>query len=167
MKWRLEKDNYWYKYIYPKNLVLFDNEKLVAPEISKGGNFSYDYKGEYYSTTTVYGYIKKIDVPESYKCLQGILNSNLFWWYLVNTGTVLANGYFRFKPDYMKSFPIPSFIPLTIEKKIMDYVDRIATSKSNNNSQEYSLYEKNIDQIVYSLYDLTDDEIRLIESIVG
>ena len=67
----------------------------------------------------------------------------------------------------MKSFPIPSFIPLTIEKKIMDYVDRIATSKSNNNSQEYSLYEKNIDQIVYSLYDLTDDEIRLIESIVG
>ena len=166
-KGRLEKDNYWYKYIYPKNLVLFDNEKLVAPEISKGGNFSYDYKGEYYSTTTVYGYIKKIDVPESYKCLQGILNSNLFWWYLVNTGTVLANGYFRFKPDYMKSFPIPSFIPLTIEKKIMDYVDRIATSKSNNNSQEYSLYEKNIDQIVYSLYDLTDDEIRLIESIVG
>ena len=99
--------------------------------------------------------------------MQGILNSNLFWWYLVNTGTVLANGYFRFKPDYMKSFPIPSFIPLTIEKKIMDYVDRIATSKSNNNSQEYSLYEKNIDLIVYSLYDLTDDEIRLIESIVG
>jgi len=166
-KGRFNLDGGWFQYSRKQGISFAEFEKLVAPEISKGGNFSYDYKGEYYSTTTVYGYIKKIDVPESYKCLQGILNSNLFWWYLVNTGTVLANGYFRFKPDYMKSFPIPSFIPLTIEKKIMDYVDRIATSKSNNNSQEYSLYEKNIDQIVYSLYDLTDDEIRLIESIVG
>ena len=99
--------------------------------------------------------------------MQGILNSNLFWWYLVNTGTVLANGYFRFKPDYMKSFPIPSSIPIAIEENITDYVDKIVTSRSNNNSQEYSLYEKNIDHIVYSLYGLTDDEIRLIESIIS
>jgi hypothetical protein len=38
-KGRLEKDNFWYRYIYPKNLILFDNEKLVAPEISRKGNF--------------------------------------------------------------------------------------------------------------------------------
>ena len=33
-KGRLETDNFWYRYIYPKNLTLFQKEKLVAPEIS-------------------------------------------------------------------------------------------------------------------------------------
>jgi len=34
--------------IYPKNLTLFDKEKLVAPEISLGGNFSYDENGQFF-----------------------------------------------------------------------------------------------------------------------
>ena len=54
-KGRLKDDDFWFKYIYPKNLVLFDNEKLVAPEISLGGNFAYDEHGEFYSTTKIYG----------------------------------------------------------------------------------------------------------------
>jgi hypothetical protein len=44
----------------------------LPPEISKGGNFSYDLKGEFYSTTTIYGYIKKQEVKENYKSLLAI-----------------------------------------------------------------------------------------------
>jgi len=44
-KGRLKNDIYWYRYIYPKNLTLFQSPKLVAPEISLGGNFSYDGNG--------------------------------------------------------------------------------------------------------------------------
>ena len=54
-KGRLEKDTFWYRYIYPKNLTLFEQIKIVAPEISLGGNFTIDSDGRYYSTTTVYG----------------------------------------------------------------------------------------------------------------
>ncbi len=79
-KGRLMNDEYWFRYIYPKNLVLFANEKLVAPDISMGGNFAYDTKGEYYSTTTIYGYLKKEEVKDSYKVLMAILNSRLCWW---------------------------------------------------------------------------------------
>jgi len=163
IKGRLEKDNFWYRYIYPKNLVLFDNEKLVAPEISRKGNFSYDKKGEFYSTTTVYGYIKRNGVSESYKCLLGILNSNLFWWYLTNTGTILANAYFRFKPDYIKPFPIPAEIPKDIEQNIVKYVDKIIESRNNNSSQLTTTDEEEINKIVYLLYGLTDEEIKLIK----
>ncbi|MDR0659341.1 MAG: hypothetical protein LBG19_00750 [Prevotellaceae bacterium] len=120
--------------------------------------------GGFYSTTTVYGYMKKNDVPESYKCLLGILNSNLFWWYLTNTGTILANAYFRFKPDYMKPFPIPVNITKDIEQNMVKYVDKIMESKSNNSSQSTSIDEEKINEIVYSLYDLTDEEIKLIKS---
>ena len=30
---KLQYDEYWYRYIYPKNLNLFDNEKIITPEI--------------------------------------------------------------------------------------------------------------------------------------
>lgn len=109
-------------------------------------------------------YIKREDIPESYKCLLGILNSNLFWWYLINTGTTLANAYFRFKPDYMKPFPIPSAIPSSIEQKIVKCVDKIMDVKSSNSSPTIAAYEDEIDNIIYSLYALTEEEIRLIKS---
>ena len=137
----------------------------MAPEISKQGNFSYDIKGEFYSTTTVYGYIKSTHTPESYKCLLGIMNSNLFWWYMINTGTVLANAYFRFKPDYIKPFPIPAFIPENLERNIVEYVDKIIESKTNSDCHiSKCKYENEIDKIVYSLYALTDEDIELIKS---
>lgn len=36
---RLKNDPFWFRYIYPKNLNLFDKEKISQPDISLGGNF--------------------------------------------------------------------------------------------------------------------------------
>ena len=65
--------------------MLFSKEKLVAPEISFGGNFSYDKNGHFYSTTTVYGYIRKENIRITYETLLAIMNSRLCWWFLKNT----------------------------------------------------------------------------------
>jgi len=164
-KGRFNIDEEWFQYGRKQGINLAEYEKIVAPEISKGGNFSYDKKGEFYSTTTVYGYIKRENVSESYKCLLGILNSNLFWWYMMNTGTVLANSYFRFKPDYIKPFPMPAFIPSNIECKIVENVDKISTIKNNNKVQSVIEYENNINDIIYSIYALNEDEIKHIQSV--
>ncbi|MEG2317520.1 MAG: TaqI-like C-terminal specificity domain-containing protein, partial [Rikenellaceae bacterium] len=162
-KGRLMNDEFWYRYIYPKNLVLFDNEKLVAPDISLGGNFAYDEKGEFYQTTTIYGYIKKAHITESYKCLAAILNSRLCWWFLVNTGTTLANGYFRFKPDYINPFPVPKEISKTTEETIVTVVDKILEAKKADPTADTTALEREIDAMVYTLYNLTPDEITIIE----
>ena len=163
-KGRLKNDNFWYRYIYPKNLTLFDNEKLVAPEISLGGNFSYDQKGQYYSTTTIYGYIKNENVLESYKSLMAILNSKLLWWYLVNTGTVLANGYFRFKPNYLKTFPMPNITP---EKDYLleTLVNQILDLKQNKPELSTKKLEEQIDEIIFEMYHLTEDDKTIIKSV--
>ena len=155
-------DCFWYRYIYPKNLLLFDNQKLIAPEISRGGNFSFDQKGEFYSTTTIYGYIKNKDVKESYKSLLAILNSNLLWWFLVNTGTTLANGYFRFKPNYIKDFPMP-IVSKETENTLIDIVDKILNHRNIHNLSGSIELENEINNIVYSLYDLRKEEIEVIE----
>lgn len=164
MKRRLKNDTFWYRYIYPKNLTLFANEKLVAPEISLGGNFSYDLNGQYYSTTTIYGYIKKEEISDSYKSLMAILNSKLLWWYLVNTGTVLANGYFRFKPNYLKPFPMPNISP---EKDYLleTLVNQILDLKQNKPELSTKNLEEQIDEIIFEMYHLTEDEKVIIKKI--
>lgn len=137
-----------------------DVPKLVAPEISLGGNYSFDFDGRFYSTTTVYGYVKRDGFPGSYYTWMAILNSKLCWWFLKQTGTVLANGYYRYKPAYLKPFPIP-VIPEEIDFLLKQYAKDLMTGNSTNNKD---LNVREIDRIVYVLYGLSDGEIRLVEN---
>ncbi len=163
---RLAKDTDWYRYIYPKNLTLFQQEKLMCPDISMGGNFTYDADGEFYMTTTVYGYIKHPHVAESYDFWLGLMNSKLLWFFLQNTGTVLANGYFRYKPAYLENFPVPepnSEQEVAIELLVQDVVN----AKRKERKADTSVLEAKIDQLVYQLYGLTEEEIAIVEKAVN
>jgi len=93
-----------------------------------------------------------------------ILNSKLLWWYLVNTGTVLANGYFRFKPNYLREFPIPN---MTLEKDYLleTLVDQILDLKQNKPESPTKKLEEKIDEIVFDLYQLTNEEKDIIKNI--
>lgn len=178
-KGRLRDDDFWFRYIYPKNLVLFDNEKLVAPDISLGGNFAYDIKGEFYQTTTIYGYIKKSHVKDSYKFLMALLNSRLCWWFLINTGTTLANGYFRFKPDYINPFPVPAEIPSDIDFIISNLVDMLVYLYEGKNpdildhtaNKRIKVHIEDIlNMIIYELYfgkHMKEKEIDVIADLKG
>lgn len=175
-KGRLANDKAWFKYIYPKSLTLFDKQKLIAPDISQGGNFAYDKKGEFYSTTTNYGYIKKKEIQESYKFFMALLNSNLMWWYLINTGTPLANNYFRYKPDYVKPFALPELKHTKDERAFVFIVNMLLflhkskTPSINGEAQRDIIkrLEELLDFMVYELYfndDFQENGITLISKI--
>ena len=131
--------------------------KLLAPEISLGGNFSYDKNGHFYNTTTVYGYIRKDNIRITYETLLAIMNSRLCWWFLKNTGTVLANGYFRYKPAYLFPFPIPK-IEETEDRKIQKMVNQLLIS------EEKTCLLENLDSCIYGLYGLTQNEIDQVSN---
>jgi len=156
-KGRLKNDIYWYRYIYPKNLTLFQSPKLVAPEISLGGNFSYDGNGQFYSTTTIYGYIMKESCNVSYETLMAILNSKLCWWFMSNTGTVLAQGYYRYKPAYLKPLPIPQ-----ISKETDSEIKSLVAGLAKQDASDRRFLERKIDIAIYNLYSINDDDIELI-----
>jgi len=175
-KGRLKNDEYWYRYIYPKNLTLFNKEKLFQPDISLGGNFSYDKNGEFYATTTLYGYIKYPNIKESYKYFLALLNSKLLWWYLTKTGTTLANGFFRFKPDYLKSFPMPKIDDIKQTKPfeiLVDYMfflrnlEHSEQSFDNYVSNEHIInsFDEVIDAMVFELYFKNEFKSKNIEFI--
>ena len=167
-KGRLKNDIYWYRYIYPKNLTLFQSPKLVAPEISLGGNFSYDGNGQFYSTTKIYGYILKSSMIQyGYNFFLGLLNSSLFWFFIQNTGYVLRGGYFTFKTNYVSPFPIPKFadIDSTLLLKIDNNVESIMELNAmKGNDTQIKLLVKEIDSVIYKIYNLSSNEIQLIDS---
>lgn len=158
---KLSNNQDWYRYIYPKNSTLFDKEKLVSPDISLGGNFAYDQDGQFYMTTTVYGYIKNQQITEDYRFWLGLMNSKLVWFYIQQTGTVLANGYYRYKPAYLDNFPVPEIINPQLEKLVIILVDYVCYIKKHINIKlaahardavMASYFEQIIDALVYELY---------------
>ena len=155
-KGRFNNDK-WYMFGRGQGLNYGGIPKLLAPEISLGGNFSYDKNGHFYSTTTVYGYIRKENIRITYETLLAIMNSRLCWWFLKNTGTVLANGYFRYKPAYLFPFPIPK-IEETEDRRIQEMVNKLLVS------EEKSFLLKDLDTCIYALYGLTKDEIDQVSN---
>jgi len=164
MKRRFNIDGEWFQFGRKQGINFAEKEKLVAPEISLGGNFAYDKNGRFYSTTKVYGYIKKDTVKESYLFWLGLFNSKLFWYFIQQTGYVLRGGYFTFKTNYILPFPVPKTIPIevasSIEKLVKKTLDKKESSHQNNTLNE----EKEIDKLIYKLYNLNTDEISEIEN---
>ena len=159
---RFNIDGEWFQFGRKQGVAFAEQIKLVAPDISMGGNFAYDKNGEFYSTTTIYGYIKKKSIKENYKFWLALLNSRLCWWFMENTGTIMANGFFRYKPDYINPFPVPNNIAPSIERAITTLVDYIITIKAIPKSSilwdniDYDVIvrqlEKIIDALIYELY---------------
>ena len=177
-KGRFNIDGEWFQYGRKQGILSAEKEKLVAPDISMGGNFAHDVEGKFYQTTTIYGYIKKTGASESYKFWMALFNSRLCWWFLTNTGTTLANGFFRFKPDYIKPFPVPELKQTSKGEKLIvkltDFLlylydknnDDILTHTTNKRLATH--IEEIIDMIFYELYfeqHMKDNHIDVISDL--
>ncbi|MDY5330769.1 MAG: TaqI-like C-terminal specificity domain-containing protein [Anaerovibrio sp.] len=93
------------------------------------------------------------------KYLVAILNSKLADWYIRQLGVTRNGGYFEYKPMFVEKMPIP-VIEKDNEKPFNDLVDLIM--KSNSKEE----YERKINELVYSLYNLSTQEIYYIERTV-
>lgn len=156
-KGRFDIDGQWFQFGRRQGLSYGNIPKIVAPEISFGGNYAFDVSGQFYSTTTIYGYIMKESCNVSYETLMAILNSKLCWWFISNTGTVLAQGYYRYKPAYLKSLPIPQ-----ISKETDSEIKSLVAGLAKQDASNRRFLERKIDIAIYNLYSINDDDIELI-----
>ncbi len=62
----------------------------------------------------------------------------------------------------INNFPIPS-LTLEIENSVVSIVDQILSAKQKNTKADTTSLENEINQLIYDLYDLTKDEIDIIE----
>lgn len=102
----------------------------------------------------------KIELSSQYNYLflLGILNSRLINWYFLN----FLSESLHFYPDDAKELPIPK-IPESAQQPFITRVDKILSAKQKDPDADTSELEKEIDRMVYKLYDLTPEEIAIVE----
>ncbi|ECK8095976.1 class I SAM-dependent DNA methyltransferase, partial [Campylobacter jejuni] len=163
---RLSSDDLWWRYIYPKNQTLFNKEKLLCPDICNNTHFVLDNLGEFYFTTTIYGYVRNEEYKNlDYKYLMAVLNSSLTWWFLQKTSVVMRGGFYRIKPAYIEKFCIPKINSKNqkIADELINSVDEILKAKEQDKNANTQELENKINSLVYKLYNLTEEEIKIIE----
>ena len=80
-----------------------------------------------------------------------------------NTGYVLRGGYYTFKTNYVKPFPMPSDEAImAVESQLIPIVDKILAAKKSDANADISIEEREIDDIVFDLYGLTPEERETI-----
>ena len=64
--------------------------------------------------------------------------------------------------DCIRNIPIP-IASNDVQKKISDLAKQVLNNKAGNPSVDTSSLESEIDRLVYQLYGLTEDEIKIVE----
>jgi adenine-specific DNA-methyltransferase len=101
----------------------------------------------------------------SLKLLLGILNSRLASFYHFNNSPKATKGSFpKLLVDDVRQFPLKR--NTKIENHIIKLVDQILQKKNRNPDVDTSDPERQIDLQVYHLYNLTLQEVQLIDSSV-
>ena len=106
--------------------------------------------------------IKLNDVTLSYKYVLALLNSSLLSFYKTkNSGSAKKDDFTQITLGDIRQLPIPK-IETSKQKPFIKLVDKILIAKKRN--ENTSALETQIDQLVYQLYDLTEEEIKIIET---
>ena len=94
------------------------------------------------------------------KFIVGILNSRIIDWLFRKTSTNNNINIYE-----LESLPIPKITESNqhIADEIIKYVDKILESKAKDSTLDTKELESKIDSLVYTLYNLTNDEIQTIE----
>lgn len=153
-KWFETQDQIAY---YPE----FEKEKVVYSEIVRQPQFYFDNENFYVEATSFLmtgKYIKYICALLNAKPVAYFFKQ----WY---AGGGLGEEGYRYKKAFLENLPIP---PITSSKQpivtqIEQLVDQILAAKRQNPQADTTHWEREIDRLVYRLYELTEEEIGIIE----
>ncbi|WRD11277.1 class I SAM-dependent DNA methyltransferase [Helicobacter pylori] len=144
----------------------FEKEKIVYGEIVQEPRFYLDNGecelGYFYAEATSF-----ILTGEHLRYLLGMLHSKLitFAFKTFYAGGGLGESGYRYKKAFIERLPIPQITKSNkpTADKIIVLVDKILQLKAKDPKANTQKLEKEIDALVYQLYHLTDEEIKIIE----
>ncbi len=147
---------------FSKENRFFSKERILLRETGSSLTALYIGNDTIYSNRSLYSILIK-DSSLKTKYVLGLLNSSLLQWYYSTMFKGDTELFPKIRIAQARQLPI---LRATSEQQqqIIDIVDRIIDIKSNNPNANTSFFEQEIDKQVYSLYNLTPEEIAIIES---
>ena len=169
----------WYGYSRNQALEVISQPKIFTPDISPSASYAVDFVGDVFFTGGVsggYGITVKKEFSDKY--ILALLNSSLLSWFLKQISTQMKGGWYSFESKYIKHLPIKIIehnnkSQLEKQREIEKLVNQIL--QLNQEKTEVKLatqvsriqgkidfYETRLNEIVYQIYGLTQDEIEII-----
>jgi type I restriction-modification system DNA methylase subunit len=148
----------------------FEKEKIIYPNICKRPEFTIDVNG-YYTNQ------KCFIISKNDKYLLGILNSSIMMFFFKTTIPKLRGDFYEPGYVFMKNFPVHriDFINSTeVEQhdRMVALVERMlelhkrdpqTPQEADRIQREIAATDAAIDKLVYELYGLTEEEVRIVE----
>jgi len=170
----------WYRLERPRKKEIFDSpEKLIVPYRAEKNRFAYDNRQFFNDGGDIRAIVLKEDVSVSIKYLLGILNSKLLNWQYGFIGKPKGKSREYFNEPMAKipiraiNYSIPSDKVyhdkmVALVEQIIDLHKQISEAKlpqaKTTIQRQIEATDQQIDQLVYKLYDLTEEEIKIIEA---
>lgn len=173
---RQDQGEFWWELRPCDYYHVLDSPKILFPDICKAPRFAYDDTGIYVTNTAYF-------LGTGDKYLLGLLNSSVFWFCIghISIPFGIRAGQYRYRMFYqyieqVPIHPIDFADPADVEAhgKMVALVERMlklhedqAEEKNPETlrriADDIAATDRRIDRLVYKLYDLTGDEITLVE----
>lgn len=157
---RKEKWNYWYDLRGCSFYHIFNNPIIVWSDIVAIPSFAITDWETQVDTSAYFMNIQWSIFLKKY--LLSILNSNLSYYYMNISASNLWSGALRRKKIFLEKLPIPKISSIE-QQPFIDLVDKILEAKKNDPKADTSELERKIDLMVYELYGLSEEEVRVVE----
>jgi predicted type IV restriction endonuclease len=169
---RCDKGDYWWELRACDYYEQFEKTKIIIPAIVKAASYAIDSTGLYSNDKT-----SIIATDDLY--LLGLLNSRLLDFIIHSISSTKRGGYFEYKPMYVSQLPIRGTSTddakdVALRDQVIGHVKQmlslqrqLSKAKVANDrtalKRQIDATDKQIDHLIYELYDLTAEEIDLIE----
>lgn len=141
----------------------FEKEKIVYSEIVRKPQFYLDTKLNFYAEATSF-----ILTGENLKYLIAFLNNDFvaFMFKMFYAGGNLGENGFRYKKAFLERLPIPKINSKNekLANELISLVDEILVLKEQDKNANTKTQEDKINSIVYKLYNLNEEEVKIIET---
>ena len=156
-KKRLDMGDYWWELRACAYIKEFEKEKIVFQEMVQHSSFVYDNNDNHFCLDT-----GRIITGKNLKFLISILNSNLFFFAVKNFygGGGLGQTGVRMKHSFFENFVLTE-LSEPEQQPFINLVNQIIAKKELG--EDTQALENEIDQMVYELYSLSEEEIRIVE----
>ena len=146
---------------FSKDIKYFSKERILLRETGSFLTAVYVGNETIYSNRSLYS-ILITDKTLSTKYVLALLNSSLLQWYYSNMFKGDTELFPKIRIAQAKQLPI---IKVTAERQqpIVELIDKILALKQSSPNADITSLENEIDKLVYQLYNLTPEEIAIIE----
>jgi len=179
-KWHHDQ---WYAFGRTQNMMEMDAPKLIVQVISQEGRYAYDEDSIYFTgggNGPYYGIRwRPSDKPVSLFYLQGLLNAKLLDYYLGKISSPFRGGYWSYGKRFIEQLPIRTIdfadpadrerhdrMVALVEEMLALHRQLTAARtdhEQTNLKRQIDTTDRRIDRLVYDLYGLTEEEIRIVQ----